>query len=446
MYWRLIQRDTPPDGATARVQGDRAGHRWVTFLDRLLPAAPELDRLLGGALGPLRWVTLVALLVLTFARPLSEYTGIRTWMLILGFVGYNMLIGILRQRWVWLRHFAHLPILDLPMAALICALSPTATGPIFVLFLLVITCAAATLTLRASLIYTAIAAALMGALAPTLPLWLGSPEDIRELGAQLIVLVVVGVGMAILMHRLVLERALGQSSRAEAERLGELDRLRAAFIASISHDLRTPLTAAGAGIGLLEASAADRLRMDEQHLLGNIRRNIARLSALIDDLLAYNQIQAGALHLDRLPLDLRTVVADALPAVQLLIGEKGQTLQVDLPTALPYRGDARRLGQVLVNLLCNAHQHTPPGTHIAITGHIDTREIWLAVCDNGPGIPEREREAIFERFYRLSTAGSGSGLGLAIARGLVELHGGRVWVESPDGCGSMFAVALPLAS
>jgi signal transduction histidine kinase len=450
MHWRLVQRDRPADGtvdvrAAARAPGDQARHLWTPIAKLLLPADSELDGLLGSVLTPLRWVTLVGLFVLTYARPLPVYAGIRTWILILGFVSYNLLIDLLRRRWAWLRHFAHVPILDLPMVAIICALSPTATGPIFALFLLAITCAAATLTLRASLSYTAIAVALMGALAPTLPLWLGSPEEIRELGAQLIVLAVVGVGTAILMHRLVLERTLSHASRAEAARLGELDRLRAEFIASISHDLRTPLTAAGAGLGMLETSAADRLRIDEQQLLGNIRRNIARLSSLIDDLLAYNQLQAGALHLDRVPVDLRTVVADALPAVQPLIRTKGQILQVDLPLPLPHVGDTRRLGQVLINLLCNAHQHTPPGTHITITGHIDNGQICLVVCDDGPGIPESEREAIFERFYRLSAAGSGSGLGLAIARGLVELHSGRIWVEQTNERGSMFCIALPCA-
>jgi len=449
MHWQLVQHDTKVDGASAshaiaHGRREQGRQKWTPLRDLLLPADPELDRLLGGVLTPLRWVTLVALLVLTFARPLPGYAGIHTWMLILGFVGYNVLITVLQRR-AWLRHFAQVPILDLPIVAIICALSPSATGPIFALFLLVITCAAAALTFRAGLIFTIIATALMGALAPTLPLWLGSPEEVRELGAQLIVLVLVGIGTAILMHQLVLERTLGQSSRAEAARLGELDQLRAEFIASISHDLRTPLTAAGAGLGMLETSVADRLRMDELLLLGNVRRNIARLSSLIDDLLAYNQIQAGALHLDRVLLDLRTVVADALLAVQPLIRAKGQTLQVDLPVLLPLVGDARRLGQVLVNLLCNAHQHTPPGTHIVITGHVDNGEIRLVVRDDGPGIPERERAAIFERFYRLSAAESGSGLGLAIARGLVALHGGRIWVEQTNEPGSIFCIALPCA-
>ncbi|MEP7187567.1 MAG: HAMP domain-containing sensor histidine kinase [Roseiflexaceae bacterium] len=451
MRWQSVQRETNPEQSPAapiflRDRHTREWNIWTQIWDPAQPVDTELGCLLSGVLMQMRWVTLLALLALTFARPLQGYAGIRTWILILGFSGYNLLLDIRRHHAAHLHLFGRMPLLDLPIVALICALSPTANGPIFVLFLLVITCAATTLMLRASLIYTAIAAALMALFAPMLPLWVGSPEDIRELGAQLIVLVVVGMGTAILTQRLVLERRISQSSRVETDRLAELGRLRAEFLASISHDLRTPLTAAGAGLGMLETSANDRLSVSEQHLLDNIRRNIGRLSLLIDDLLDCNQIRAGALRLDRAPLDLRTVVADALPAVQPLIHQKGQMLAVRLPVPLPYAGDARRLGQVLVNLLCNAHQYTPPGTQITITGHLDDGKIYLTVRDDGPGIPEAAREAIFDRFYRLSAVERGSGLGLAIARGLVELHGGRLWVECTNGCGSIFSIALPRTS
>ncbi len=450
MHLQSVQREANPEVSPAaplhmRAQRIREQHVWTKMWDLAQPVDADLDCLLGGVLMQLRWVTILALLALTFARPLQGYAGISTWMLILGFAGYNLLLDIQRHYAVQRRQFGRVPLLDLPIVAIICAFSPTANGPVFVLFLLVITCAATTLILRASLIYTAIAAVLISLFAPTLPLWVGGPEDIRELGAQLIVLVVVGVGTALLMQRLVLERGISQSSQAEADRLAEFDRLRDEFLASISHDLRTPLTAAGAGLGMLETSAADRLRANERQLLDNIRRNVGYLSALIDDLLAFNRIKSGALRLDRAPLDLRTVVADALPVVQPLIHAKGQVVAVQLPTPLPYVGDARRLGQVLVNLLCNANQHTPAGTHITITGQLEHGEIRLAVRDDGPGIPAAARAAIFERFYRLSAAGSGSGLGLAIARGLVELHGGRLWVECADTCGSSFYVALPCA-
>jgi signal transduction histidine kinase len=123
--------------------------------------------------------------------------------------------------------------------------------------------------------------------------------------------------------------------------------------------------------------------------------------------------------------------------------EKGQVLEVDLPEPLPYTGDRRRLEQVVVNLLSNAHRHTPPGTHITICGRADRHEACLSVSDNGPGIPRQELEDIFERFHRLDASQDGSGLGLPIARRLVVLHGGRIWAESEPGKGAAFQVVLP---
>jgi PAS domain S-box-containing protein len=130
------------------------------------------------------------------------------------------------------------------------------------------------------------------------------------------------------------------ASRIEAERLAELDRLRRDFILSVSHSLRTPLTAIQAGLGMLETSSPDRLRPDEQQLVGNIRRNSERLRMLIDHLLTLNQLGAGALQLNREPLDLRAIVMDAILAVYPLLQKKGQALKLDLPEPLPTEGDA----------------------------------------------------------------------------------------------------------
>ncbi len=234
--------------------------------------------------------------------------------------------------------------------------------------------------------------------------------------------------------------------RAANERLAELDRLRAEFLATISHDLRTPLTAARAALRLVALSAGDRLRPDERALLDNGRRNTERLGRLIDDLLALNQLTSGTLRLAREPVDLREVVAGAAAAVEPLIRDKGQGLAVALPEPLPGEGDHCRLEQALVNLLANAHRHTPPGTRIAVEGWVAADELRIVVRDDGPGIPPPEHEAIFRRFHRLDPPGAavgGQGLGLAIARGLLELHAGRIWVESAPGCGAAFHVALP---
>jgi signal transduction histidine kinase len=254
-----------------------------------------------------------------------------------------------------------------------------------------------------------------------------------------------GVGTAILRRRLALEQEAAGWARGESERLGEIDRLRDLFISSVSHDLRTPLTATRAGLGLLRTSASGRLRPDERDLLDNTRRNTERLDMLIGDLLAYNQLEAGTLRLDREPLDLRAVVTEAMSAVHPLIQEKGQILEVDLPEPLPGEGDPRRLEQVVVNVLANAHQHTPEDARIGISGRVSGNGVLLSVSDDGPGIPQGELETVFHRFHRLGPARGGSGLGLAIAKGIVELHGGRIWAENRPGTGATFHVVLPRA-
>ena len=129
-----------------------------------------------------------------------------------------------------------------------------------------------------------------------------------------------------------------------------------------------------------------------------------------------------------------------------LVQDKGQALELDLAEPLPYAGDARRLEQVLVNLLANAHRHTPSGTRIRLAGRVAAGEVRLTVSDDGGGIPIEEQEAIFRRFHRLDTTGDGSGLGLAIALRIVELHGGQLAVESAPGAGTRFHITLPVTA
>jgi signal transduction histidine kinase len=131
--------------------------------------------------------------------------------------------------------------------------------------------------------------------------------------------------------------------------------------------------------------------------------------------------------------------------VQPLLAQKGQSLQIDLPEPLPVLGDARRLEQVVVNLLANAHRHTPAGTRVVVEGRATATLIHIVVLDDGPGIPSESLEDIFRRFYRLNSGTTGSGLGLAITHSLVELHGGRIWVESAPGQGAAFHIDLPHA-
>lgn len=235
------------------------------------------------------------------------------------------------------------------------------------------------------------------------------------------------------------EHAATEAARRVAEEaLGARDR----FLATVSHELQTPLTAAQAGLGLLEMAASERLRPSERALLDNARRNTESLRRQIADLLALGKGMADTLTLECDTVDVRDVAGDALAGVHALVTAKGQTLDVDLPVPLPVRGDARRLAQVLVNLLSNAHRHTPPGVTIRVVGRVAGGDVALTVGDDGPGIPVAELDHIFARFYRSGPAG-GAGLGLSIARDIVELHGGRLWAEGGPGQGATFHMRLP---
>jgi signal transduction histidine kinase len=250
--------------------------------------------------------------------------------------------------------------------------------------------------------------------------------------------------LAAALRRRDTEERLGRE-RAEAERLVEVDRLRSEFVALVSHELKTPLTAIRASVGLLETSAVERLRSEEQELLTNTRLSAQQLGILIDDLLAYNQLAAGTLQFDPQPVDLREVVGSAMQAVQSLFQEKDQRLAVDLPSPLPVLGSTIELEQVVINLLANANRHTPSGAQITVAGWVAGQHVRLSVADTGLGVPDEELEAIFRRFYRpRTTPTAGSGLGLAIARELVERHGGRIWAESEPGQGMTVRVTLPM--
>lgn len=406
----------------------------------------EPKRFLRRALLQLRWLTILALLLITITQPSPSTIGFSTWGLVVLFAGYNLLVELLRNRMPERFSFTWLAILDLPIAGLLYLLGAEAAGPLFVLFVLAVDSAAASLTLRGTLLYTAAVAVIAAAIDSTFPLWLPTPMDIRRLGARLIILVLVGSGMAILRRRLMLEQAVAQTVRDEAERLETLDKLRGEFVATVSHDLRTPLTAVRAGLGLLQTSGAGRLQPGERELLENARRNTERLGLLIDDLLTHNLLESGTLQLDPRLSDLRSVVMNAVSALYPLLREKGQYLEVDLPDPLMNSCDPRRMEQVIVNLVDNAHRHTPSGTHIRIAGALAESEVHISVSDDGPGIQASELEGIFERFHSLTPGNGGSGLGLAIVKSIVELHGGRIWAVSEPGQGASFHLVLPCAA
>ena len=227
-----------------------------------------------------------------------------------------------------------------------------------------------------------------------------------------------------------------------AESLAEDDRLHREAIATVSHDLRTPLAAVQIALGLLADTTTGQLAPEAAELLATARRGTQRLVIIIEDLLAMNQIEAGVLELSMKPLDLRTVITEAARTVRPLLQEKQQELLLAFSAPLPTRGDARRLEQVATNLLANAHRHTPPGTRVVLSGELVGAEVHLRLRDNGPGLSPRDLDRIFHRHHRRE-AGGGSGLGLATAWALVTQHGGRLWAENAPSGGAVFHLVLP---
>jgi signal transduction histidine kinase len=236
--------------------------------------------------------------------------------------------------------------------------------------------------------------------------------------------------------------------QAEAER-ARLEHERDQFFSSISHDLRTPLAAITASIGVVLANEPPGTPPALHRLLVNIDEAADDMGRLVEDLLELTRLQAGRVELSRESADLREVALRAAREIEPLAQARGQQVRLDLPPdALAGWVDTQRLGRVLLNLLGNATKYGREQGTIRLRLEQQPRRALFSVADDGAGIPEQDRERIFERFYRAETEATcrakGSGLGLPIARALVELHGGRIWVESAPGRGATFHVALPL--
>jgi signal transduction histidine kinase len=217
------------------------------------------------------------------------------------------------------------------------------------------------------------------------------------------------------------------------------------LLARVSHDLRTPLTSIRAGLGLLAMNVGDKLSSNEISLLNNAKRGAERLGLLINDLLTYNEISRDGHLAETEAFDLCDIINDTVTLLRPLVEGKDQQMRVELPESLPYVGSGKLMTQALTNLLDNSHMHTPSGTEIVIESRATPTEILLTISDNGPGIAPELHEAIFERFYKAPSArrGRGLGLGLAIARTVIQMHGGRLWVESTPREGTTFFISLP---
>ena len=231
-------------------------------------------------------------------------------------------------------------------------------------------------------------------------------------------------------------RALEDAGHAEAARQGEV--LKSALLDSLAHDIKTPLTSIKAAVTSLLASSA------ESELLTIINEEADRLNQLAAEVIEMARIEAGKLHLEKRSVAVADLIGGALS--ELTPALKGRPVAVDVPAGLPAaEADLEFVQQVVKQFVENALKYSPEGSPLSISAALRSGKIVIGVADRGPGIEENERARIFDKFFRgrrhrFET--KGTGMGLAIAKGIVEAHGERIWVESEAGQGAAFYFSL----
>jgi two-component system phosphate regulon sensor histidine kinase PhoR len=226
-----------------------------------------------------------------------------------------------------------------------------------------------------------------------------------------------------------------------------LERARRDFIANISHEFKTPLTAIQGFAETLLGGALDDDR-NRQRFLEIIREHALRLGRLTDDLLKLAQIEAGQMQREMRAVTVASVIDPCIEVARIKAVQKGLLLESECaPDLPPLWGDIQSFQEILQNLLDNAVRYTPSGGRIRVEARAEGSEDVISVADTGIGIPKADQDRIFERFYRADAARSresgGTGLGLSIVKHLVEVHGGRIRVESEVGQGATFHIYLP---
>ncbi len=240
--------------------------------------------------------------------------------------------------------------------------------------------------------------------------------------------------------------------RAANARLQEMDRLKSQFLANVSHELRTPLNSIIGFSEVLIDGLAGVLSADQLDFINSIHSSGQHLLTLINDVLDLSKIQAGRMKVDCRPTDLREVVDEACSVIAPLIIKAGQNLVRALEPDLPMvSADAFRFKQILINLLSNAHKFSPAGSRITLAARRVDGHVRFSVIDQGDGIQPGDHERVFQEFFQVDNdrlrEREGTGLGLPITRRLVEMQGGRIWIESEGapGQGAAFHFSLPVA-
>ncbi|HZC74425.1 MAG TPA: DUF4118 domain-containing protein [Gaiellaceae bacterium] len=228
----------------------------------------------------------------------------------------------------------------------------------------------------------------------------------------------------------------------EAETLRRSDALKTALLRTVSHDLRSPLTAIIASADALASPGLELNAEDRLALADTIRTEAARLDRVVGQLLDLSRLETGAAEPRRELWHADELVGQALTG----LGDEAARVRLDIaPDAPPVEVDAGQVERVLANLLANALRYSPVGSTVLVRAERGATELRLHVVDRGPGLPADQREALFQPFRRGGSGGRGSGLGLAIARGFAEANGGRLWAQDGPGGGHL-VLSLPLAA
>jgi signal transduction histidine kinase len=236
----------------------------------------------------------------------------------------------------------------------------------------------------------------------------------------------------------------------KSQQLEAASRHKSEFLANMSHELRTPLNAVIGFSEVLLQRMFGELNDKQDEYLKDIYASGQHLLSLINDILDLSKIEAGRMELAPAPFHLPTALENAVTLVKERAGRHGIVLQVDVDPRLgEVVGDERKIKQVLLNLLSNAVKFTPEGGRISLKASRTDGAVEIAVTDTGIGIAPEDQAAIFEEFRQVGTDETrkqeGTGLGLTLAKKFIELHGGRIWVESELGRGSTFTFTLPVA-
>jgi two-component system, OmpR family, sensor histidine kinase KdpD len=232
----------------------------------------------------------------------------------------------------------------------------------------------------------------------------------------------------------------------QAKWLAESEKLHRTLLNSISHDFRTPLASITGAVTSLLAEGSVYSQETKDIFLNTIKEEALRMNRFVENLLDMVRLESGTLRLNKKWCDMEDIIGVVLRETKDIL--QGHRLRIDLPPDLPsLMADFILIEQVMINLLENAAKYSLPGSTISISVHHREGNLFLTVADPGPPIPKTEREHVFDKFYRphSSKYASGTGLGLSICKGIIEAHGGSIWVDSSTEYGNRFIFSLPLS-